>query len=88
MHADCAKDAQLVTPGVKKLSRTYPPNLAPAGLGPSRLAGRFTRLIKPCTFIIALQMIRIIRATGPLVPCNGTAPRHLRQAGLRNLPAP
>jgi len=30
-------------------------------------------------------MIKIICVTYPLVPCNGTAPRHLRQAGLRNL---
>jgi hypothetical protein len=57
-------------------------------LGPSHLAGRFKRGIKPYTFNPVLQMIRIIRVTYPLVPCNGTAPRHLRQAGLRNLPAP
>jgi hypothetical protein len=30
-------------------------------LGPSRLAGRFKRGIKPYTFSIVLQMIRIIR---------------------------
>ena len=54
-------------------------------LGPSRLAGRFQRLMKHYTFNPVLQMIRIIRVTYPLVPCNGTAPRHLRQAGLRNL---
>ena len=85
MHADCAKDAQLVTPGVKKLSRTYPPNLAPAGPGPYSLEGRFKRLIKPYTFSIVLQMIRIIRATCPLVPCNPPASRceALRAGGRR-----